>query len=194
MLLLAHIGYTASAVRIADKVALKRPLDYRLVALMAILPDIIDRFLYVFVIPGAESGRLFAHTLIFNLALFVVLVAIRRDLWIYGLPLIAHLAFDLPILSLCPHWGDSLHELLWPFLGSDLSNVHIPAGLTETAGQSYVERIMDRLGDPFRTYAESSLRSLAIEAAGLAALTILAIWGRLYEWSRLRRLVSAGRL
>jgi hypothetical protein len=53
---------------------------------------------------------------------------------------------------------------------------------------------MDRLGDPFRTYAQSSLRSLLIEVAGLTVLTILAVWGRLYEWSRLRQLVSAGRL
>jgi hypothetical protein len=194
LLLLAHIGYTAGGVRILDKFALRRPLDYRLVVLMAILPDIIDRFLYVFVIPGAESGRLFAHTLVFNLALFVVLVAIRRDLWIYGLLPIAHLALDLPVFSLCPHWGDSLHELLWPFLGSDLGNVHIPGGLTETAGQSLGERIMDRIGDPFGTYAQASLRSLLIEVAGLTVLTILAVWGRLYEWSRLRQLVSAGRL
>lgn len=194
LLLLAHIGYTAGGVRILDKFALRRPLDYRLVVLMAILPDIIDRFLYVFVIPGAESGRLFAHTLVFNLALFVVLVAIRRDLWIYGLLPIAHLALDLPVFSPCPHWRDSLHELLWPFLGSDLGNVHIPGGLTETAGQSLGERIMDRIGDPFRTYAQSSLRSLLIEVAGLTVLTILAVWGRLYEWSRLRQLVSAGRL
>ena len=161
---------------------------------MAILPDIIDRFLYVFVIPGAESGRLFAHTLIFNLALFVVLVAIRRDLWIYGLLPIAHLALDLPVFGLCPHWGDSLHQLFWPFLGSDLANIHIPGGLIETAGQSLGERIMDRIGDPFRTYGDSSLRSLFIEAVGLTVLTMLAIWGRLYEWSRLRQLVSAGRL
>lgn len=194
MLLLAHIGYTAGGVRILDKFALRRPLDYRLVVLMAILPDIIDRFLYVFVIPGAESGHLFAHTLVFNLALFVVLVAIRRDLWIYGLLPIAHLALDLPAVSLCPHWRDSLHELLWPFLGSDLANVHIPGGLTETAGQPLGERIMDRIGDVFDTYRHSSVRSLVIETAGLALLTVLAIWMRLYEWSRLRRLVLAGRL
>ena len=55
MLLLAHIGYTTGGVRILDKFALRRPLDYRLVVLMAILPDVIDRALYVFVIPGAYT-------------------------------------------------------------------------------------------------------------------------------------------
>jgi hypothetical protein len=103
LLLLAHVGYTAAGVRLSQKFALRRPLDYRLVVLMAILPDIIDRFLYVFVIPGAESGHLFAHTLVFNVALFVVLVAIRRELWIYALLPIAHLALDLPVCRLdCP--------------------------------------------------------------------------------------------
>jgi len=37
LLLLAHIGYTTGAVRISQKFALRRPLDYRLVVLMAIL-------------------------------------------------------------------------------------------------------------------------------------------------------------
>ena len=60
MLLLAHIGYTTGAVRISQEFALRRSLDYRLVVLMAILPDVIDRALYTFVIPGAQSGRLFA--------------------------------------------------------------------------------------------------------------------------------------
>jgi hypothetical protein len=194
LLLLAHVGYTVGAVRISQKFALRRPLDYRLVVLMAILPDVIDRFLYVFVIPGAESGRLFGHTLVFGLGLFVVLVAIRRDLWIYGLLPIAHLALDLPIFSLCPNWGGSLDQLLWPFLGSDLGNVHIPGGLTETGGQSYMERITDRIGDPFRTYGEASLRSFVIEGVGLAVLAVLVVWRRLHDRTRLRELIVAGRL
>ena len=194
MLLLAHLGYTVGAVRVSQKFALKRPLDYRLIAVMAILPDIIDRFLYVFVIPGAESGRLFAHTLVFNLALFLVLVAIRRSLWIYGLLSIAHLALDLPVFSLCPEWGHYPEQILWPFLGSDLANVHIPGGLTETAGESYAGRVIERLGDTLNTYGRSSIRPALLEAAGLAALGIFVIWARLYEWARLRQLISAGRL
>ena len=38
MLILAHIGYTTGAVKISQRFALRRPLDYRLVVLMAILP------------------------------------------------------------------------------------------------------------------------------------------------------------
>lgn len=184
MLLLAHLGYTTGAVRISQKFALNRPLDYRLVALMAILPDVIDRSLYVFVIPGAESGRLLAHTLLFNLVLLAILMAIRRDLWIYGILPLLHLLMDLQ--------GLSTHELFWPFLGAALSNVHIPAGLAETAGQSYGDRVGDRIHDVLGTYSGAGFRSLLIDAGGLLALVILTLKSRLYHRKRLVRLVATG--
>ena len=184
MLILAHVGYTTAGVKISQKFALRRPLDYRLVVLMAILPDVIDRALHVFVIPGAEGGRLFAHTLLFNLVLLAVLVAVRRDLWIYGVLPLVHLLLDLE--------GLSADQLFWPFLGADLSNVEIPDGLGETAGQPYADRVGDRIEDIFGTYGGSSLRSLLIDAGGLAVLMVLAIKAKLYQWPRLRRLIAAG--
>ena len=186
MLLLAHLGCTTAAVRISQKSVLKRPIDYRLVALMAILPDVIDRSLYVFVIPGAESGRLFAHTLLFNLVLLAILVAIRRDLWIYGVLPLVHLLLDLRCLS-----GD---QLFWPFCGPDLTNVHISDCLAGTAGQSYGGRIRDRIEDVLSTYRGVGLRALLSDAGGLVALVILALKARLYERRRLARLVVTGRI
>jgi len=184
LLLLAHVGYTTGALRVSQRFALRRPLDYRLVVLMAILPDVIDRALYAFVIPGAEGGRLFAHTLLFNLVLLAVLVAIRRDLWIYGLLPLVHLLLDLQ--------GLRAEQLFWPFLGADLSNVQIPDGLGETAGQSYLDRVANRLGAIFDTYGEASLWSFLIDAGGFVALTVLAVRARLYQWPRLRRLITVG--
>jgi hypothetical protein len=184
LLLLAHVGYTTGAVNISQRFALRRPLDYRLVVLMAILPDVIDRALYVFVIPGAEGGRLFAHTLLFNLALLAVLVAIRRDLWIYGVLPLVHLLLDLE--------GLAARQFFWPFLGADLSNVGIPAGLTETLGQPYPDRVGDRLEDVFRSYGGASVRSLLIDAGGLAAFVVLAFKAKLYQLPRLRRLIASG--
>lgn len=184
MLLLAHVGYSTGAVRISQRFALRRPLDYRLVVLMAILPDVIDRALYAFIIPGAEGGRLFAHTLLFNLVLLAVLVAIRRDLWIYGVLPLVHLLLDLGSLS--------ADQLFWPFLGADLSNVEIPGGLGEAAGQPYADRVGDRIEDVLGTYGGASLRSFLIDAGGLAALIVLAVKAKLYQWPRLRRLIAAG--
>lgn len=184
MLLLTHLGGTIAAVRISQTSVLKRPLDYRLVALMAILPDVIDRFLYVFVIPQAEGGRLFAHTLFFNVVLLAVLVAIRRDLWIYGVLPLLHLLLDLRCVS--------ANELLWPFWGADLSNVHISSCGADTTGQSYLDRIGDRIGEVLSTYRGADFRSYLADAAGLVALVILMLKARLYDARRLVRLIATG--
>jgi len=184
LLLLAHLGCSTAAVRISQKFVLNRPLDYRLVALMAVLPDVIDRPLYVFVIPGAEGGGLFVHTLLFNVVLLAVLVAIRRDLWIYGVLPLMHLVLDLQCLS--------AHQLFWPFWGADLDNVHISTWLAETAGQSYGDRIGDRIRDVLGTYGGAGFRSLLIDAGGLVALVILTVKYRLYDRRRLARLVTRG--
>jgi hypothetical protein len=184
LLVLAHVGYTTSAVGIAQKFALRRPLDYRLVVLMAILPDVIDRALYVFVIPGAQSGRLIAHTLLFNLVLLAVLVAIRRDLWIYGVLPLGHLLLDLQ--------GLSAQHLFWPFLGADLSNIGIGGGLAGAAAQPYAGRVGDRIEHILGTYGGASLWSFLIDAGGLTVLIILAVKAKLYKWPRLRRFIAVG--
>jgi hypothetical protein len=186
LLLLAHLGCTTGAVRISQGFVVKRPLDYRLVALMAILPDVIDRPLYVFVIAGAESGRLLAHTLLFNLVLLAILVAIRRDLWIYGVLPLGHLVLDLECLS--------AHQLFWPFGGADLNNIHISTCLAQTTGQSYGDRIGDRIGDVLGTYGGAGFRAVLIDAAGLVALLFLTLRSRLYERRRLARLIATGRI
>jgi hypothetical protein len=184
LLLVAHLGYTTGAVRIAQRFTLRRAIDYRLVALMAILPDVIDRPLYVFIIPGSQSGRLFAHTLVFNLVLLAVLVTVRRGLWIYGVLPLFHLIMDLQ--------GTSAHQLFWPFLGPALNNLHIPGGLTETAGQSYGDRVGDRIHCILATYGGADVRSLLIDASGLVALVALALKSRLYDRMRLARLLATG--
>jgi hypothetical protein len=151
---------------------------------MAILPDLVDRFLYLFVIPGAESGRLFAHTLLFNLVLLAMLVAIRRDLWIYGVLPLVHLLLDLECLS--------ARQLFWPLWGVDLSNVHISTCLAEAADQSYGERIGDRIGDVLETYRGAGFRSLLADAVGLVVLVMLVLRSRLYDRRRLARLIATG--
>lgn len=166
MLLLAHLGYTTGEVRISQECALRRPLDYRLVVLMAILSDLIDRTPYALVIPGARSGRIYAHTLLFSLVLLAVLVAIRRNLWIFGLVPLAHLFLDLA--------DPSVDQLPWLFLETDLSNVQISDGLGGTAGQPYGARVGDRIEDIFATYGAASVWSLLIDAGGLVAFAILA--------------------
>ncbi len=88
--------------------------------------------------------------------------------------------------------GLSADQLFWPFLGADLSNVEIPGGLGEAAGQPYTDRMGDRIEDILGTYSGARLWSLLIDAGGLAALLVLAVKAKLYQWPRLWRLIAAG--
>ncbi|UGV40612.1 metal-dependent hydrolase [Methanococcoides orientis] len=74
MFILGHIGITLVVFYIASLAipSLKRHLDYRFIALGALLPDLIDkpigRILFEDVF---ASGRLFAHTLVFVIVILV---------------------------------------------------------------------------------------------------------------------------
>ena len=101
-------------------------IDYRIVLLGSLLPDIIDKPLWLFagshIVP---SGRGYAHTLLFNLALFIgglVLIRYRKSwLLIISLSSFMHLILD-------QMWNSPV-VLLWPLLG--------PLAKKETAGWFY---------------------------------------------------------
>ncbi|MBI2979978.1 MAG: metal-dependent hydrolase [Chloroflexi bacterium] len=89
-------------------------IDYRLVVLGSLLPDIIDK--PVWFIAGTHvslSGRAYAHTLLFNLALLVTaLVLIKHQkpwLLVLSLSSFMHLVFDRL-------WTNPV-VLLWPLFG-----------------------------------------------------------------------------
>jgi len=89
-------------------------IDYRLVLLGSLLPDIVDKPLWLFTAREIfSSGRDFAHTLLFNLTLFIsglVLVRYRKSwLLIISLCSFVHLILD-------QMWNSPI-VLLWPLLG-----------------------------------------------------------------------------
>ncbi len=89
-------------------------IDYRIVLLGSLLPDIIDKPLWLFASSHiAPSGRGYTHTLLFNLALFICgLFLIRyRKSWLLIISLCSfmHLIFD-------QIWNSPV-VLLWPLLG-----------------------------------------------------------------------------
>ena len=167
----------------AQRLRLKNPVDFRLLALMAIFPDIVDRALYVLFVPDAASGRLIAHTLVFQLILLAVLVLIRSDFWIYGLASLLHLALDAP---------GSVEQVLWPVLGSGLENVEIVSGSAAVAGQSYGERVFSRLQDVTSTYGNAGMVAILLDVGGLTILTAFALVLRLHERRRLLAFLRRG--
>ncbi len=185
MLLLAHLGYTVGGGWIAQSLRLKNAIDFRLVAFMAIFPDVLDRALYLLFIPDAVSGRLIAHTLIFQLALFAALVIMRRSFWIYGLASLMHLALDSR--------GLLAAQALWPLLGADLENIHIVSGSAAAAGHSFGERLMDRLEVITSTYTNADLSAILFDIGGLVTLLVLALGAGLYKPGRLLWLARRGR-
>lgn len=184
MLIIGHVGYTVGGAWAAQRAFLKQPIDLRLVAFMSLLPDLVDRALYAFVLPEAQGGRLIAHTLLFNLLLLAVLVAIRREFWIYGLASMGHLLLD----------GDGLglHHALWPVLGADLANL----GLTGGPGAvPSLEQIVERLvWETSNTYRTSGADAQLLDVGGLLTLLALATAGGLYRPLALWRFLREGTL
>ncbi len=182
MLLAGHIGYTAGAGWVAEKTGIRRFIDFRLLAFMALFPDLVDRLIYAFIVPSAEGGRLIAHTLLFNVILTIGLILVRRRYWIYGLASLGHLLLDAH--------GLKLEHAFWPFLGADLSHI----GLTGGAAESYSDQVSGRVREIAGTYGEAGLRAVLYEAGGLAILIFLAWRERLYRRQRLLVLLLSGNL
>jgi len=181
VLLLGHVGYTVGGGWATQRLGVKRHIDFRLLALMAILPDIIDRSLFLLV-PDASSGHLIAHTLLFQLLLLAVLVAIRREFWIYGVASMLHLLLDVQ--------GLSAEGVFWPLLGWDLALIGIMDADVVTAGQSFLDRFWDRFGAESDNYFNAGARALLLDLGGLVILATFAAANRLF---RRRRLLSFAR-
>ncbi len=123
MLLFGHAGVTTGIVKVSDILAARvkygdagriSGLDYRLVFLGSLLPDIIDKPVWLLVGNSASlSGRDYAHTLLFQLALLIgaaVMIRFGKPwLLILSVASLLHLVFD-------QMWR-SPAALFWPLLG-----------------------------------------------------------------------------
>ncbi len=163
MFIFGHIGLTVAAVGLPRVVASKRPVarwleqvDYRLVALGSLLPDIIDKS--VWLLGNGHiftSGRAFAHTLLFNLVLLLAAVLLarrgRRGLLAVSLASLMHLLLDgmwtRPTTLWWPLLGPILHtepfDLFWYILHQLLTD--LLACIPELVGLSIVVVIGLRL-------------------------------------------------
>ena len=90
-------------------------IDYRIVAIASILPDVIDKPIgRILLRDRFESGRLFGHTLLLNLALFCVLFFMRgrfkRTFVLVPTSMLMHLAEDAMWAQPRTFW--------WPLFGT----------------------------------------------------------------------------
>jgi hypothetical protein len=189
MLILGHIGYTVGAAWALDTLTRREiKADYRAVALMAVLPDIIDRVLFVFALPSASSGRLIAHTFVFQLAFFVAIILVRRGWWPYAVASAFHLLLDST-----GHSRAWVRQVFWPLMGAELSGVNIlPA--TGEVGTSYTNWVWFRIQQGFEPYASASLWPWLLELGGALVLIVFVYRKALYRRVRLRWFVVLGKV
>lgn len=165
MLGAAHVGYTIGAYWVADKlIPGKRHIDYRGIAGAALAADIVDRLLFVFAVPRASSGRLIAHTALFQLAAGVVACALRPRWLPYAMASGFHLALDTP--GLHKRW---LRHVFYPFGGFALRHVNIEDHAAGR-GPSYIGWVRSRLKKGSEPYRHASKSAWALELGGAAII------------------------
>ena len=172
MIFVGHIAIAVTAVQISTQFCrYQRRIDLRKIALVSILPDLIDKPL-AFCLPE-EFGyhtRLYAHSLLFCVLMIPVFIAARRRLGpplLYWLTLCSHLVLD-------QMWVAHEVMLFWPLLGE-------PKPQRPVAIQ-----IFDRTSFNPDAYAA--------ELVGLLLLFLVAVHYRLYRRDKLIALLKTGHL
>lgn len=178
MLPTAHVEYTwavANALQRSSSDPRWKDLDYRLLALVATLPDLIDKPLAVFVFPDSQAALLHGHTLLLHLIVWAATGAsgqLHRGLP-YLLALSGHLVADRM-------WGHG-QTLLWPLRGRRFHRwKHV--GSPRAFLQAYASII------------RSERKLLAFEALGLGLLAWVLADRRLYRRRRLKRFLRTGKV
>ncbi len=92
----SHIAYTFLALNLAqDRLGVAKDADYRLVALAAVGPDLIDKPLaWAYFYKRYRSAVLYAHTLIATLLVILVTLLRLPQLVVYAIAFIGHLLLD----------------------------------------------------------------------------------------------------
>jgi hypothetical protein len=149
-------------------------LDYRLLALSALAPDLIDKPLALLVFTEAQTSQLVAHSLIPNLILFVLTLLIWRQALPYVLTFNLHLVADRM-------WNHT-ETFWWPLFGWDVFWQFKPMNTPEVMFNVYVEIIT--------RYPQVWI----VEIVALLYLIWFAVRFQLYRWSALKHFALSGQV
>ena len=167
-----HLGLTAAVIFFTLG---HRSIDYRVVLLGSILPDLIDKPIgRIFFEERFQNGRIFAHTLFFSIAVLLgVQVLLRggtaRRWFILPIASLIHLALD-------GMWSEPV-TLFWPLFTTEFPQL---------PSESYWWEVLMR---PLTRPVE-----LLKETTGLALLAYIGFAYRLHERSRMREFLRTGSL
>ncbi|MGH2751758.1 MAG: metal-dependent hydrolase [Actinomycetota bacterium] len=169
-MLLWHLGIATVIVYVTLG---RRRIDYRMILVGAVLPDVVDGALGLFYFDG-PTGRWIAHSMLAAMAVTVVIIAVfkgqrRQSLFGLGVGWLLHLVAD-------GMWR-APQTFLWPAFGGEFSDAP-----TEPYG-------WDLFADP-----GAHLSTWGGELVGLAVLAWFWVAFRLGEDGRLRLFLSDGYL
>jgi len=173
MLPAGHIEYTWGALNLLQRKArLFEDADYRVAALAALLPDLIDKPLSLLVFTDSKTSQGLAHTLLVHLLVSLIIFVWWRKGFVYALAFNAHLLADriwrYPRTLFFPFLGWQFEP--WRFMGSP-----------EAMLDAYAEVVTYPL-------------IIALESIGLVILAWLVVTYHLYRWENLLVFLVSGRL
>ncbi len=172
----SHVAYTWLALSLAqERLEVAPEVDYRLVALAAMGPDLIDKPLAAaYFYRRYKSAVLFAHTLIAFVAVALYTLVRAPQHAVYAVAFVGH-----ALLDRLWHYPNTFY---WPLRGWRFHVWGKRGSEQEQIGLAY-------------WYAFTRRPELwGWEAGGLAALALFATRHRLYQWSNLRRFLLTGRV
>lgn len=174
MLPQSHIGYTLLTFRVAQKwLPAARRVDYRLLALAAITPDLLDKPVVLLTYQRWAATKLLAHTGLWHLLVLLLVWWRRPGCWPYALALNGHLLFD----RLWHH----PHTLYWPGHGRHFQRWHRP-GQRRSSLRAYCRHLR---GESLASY---------LEIGGTLALLLFGGSAALFRRARLRQFLATGRV
>ncbi len=183
MLFFGHTGITAGIFYLASKIRRAGKIDYRIVIIGALLPDIIDKPLGLMIL-SYGNGRIIAHTLLFALVLTAIALYMRwnhrfhlcrrtncssckKNMKLYALSGGTWLHLILDSMWLFPV------TLLWPLFGDFQQNNYTIYMIPSSLNQPYI---------------------LSGEIIGVALLAYLAIRSKMYKKTNLMKFIRTGEI
>ena len=174
MFIFGHIGITIGLLVLIIYVSKKRELfqqiDFRLVIIFALLPDIIDKIVGHFILHDTlNNGRLFSHTLLFwCIFSMIFLIIVKNKWWIYSFSVGCHQIFDTM-------WEDP-KTWLWPIYGWEFEYLDIDV---------WDRWLTALVSDPFISITET---------IGIIILIIIIIQFKLFKMENLKTFFKTGRM
>lgn len=175
MLLLGHVGLTLGLARV-----LSHDIDVRWIAVVSILPDLIDKPLRYWLAPAFTQGntRTVGHSLTMLVLCLVGVYLGRRHIraaWVVALLLPVHIILD------GMWWFPELRvSLLWPWAG------HAFPPLEEVGMQGLLAHIQRNLSNPLNLIGEVAGFLLLRHVGRRHGITSLAAWVQVWRTGRLR--------